>query len=56
MLILMGVQKNKKYLKGTSKRRIKSPKRIYTFDPAVLCVGDLLVHRLTVENVSKEII
>lgn len=46
MLILMGGQRNQKFLKGNLKRRLRHPKTIYSFDPAILCV----------ENFSTEII
>lgn len=42
----MGVQRSKKVLKSNLKRRIRSPKIIYTFDLAILHIG----------NFSKEII
>lgn len=46
ILILMGVERSKKVSKSNLKRRIRSPKIIYTFDLALLHVG----------NFSKEII
>ena len=38
MFILIRVQRSKKKLKGNLKGKIKTPKSIYTLDPAILWV------------------